>query len=236
MKKVGIWFLNNLKWILAIIVIVVTGGVVAKTMQNSYNSYKAYEAAYYENDLLVRSNAAAAPKTIEIDDEFVTYEGWNIASTKSRYANEKTIWSDGFKVTTSQEDYYVDDYIDLTQKGGSIALAFTLQERSFLDIDFVISSVKETTKDDETTYGVNDLLSNVDFIINGETMEDEIALANSSGDPEWHHLVMSGFALPAGDVTITVKSKSGKQSYMPQLRNVHLFSSQVLTEAVEAGE
>lgn len=236
MKKVGIWFLNNLKWILAIVIIGVTGGVVAKTMQDSYKAYKAYETAYYENDLEVRSNVAAAPKSIEINDEFVTYNGSNVASTQSRYANEKTIWSDGFKVTTSQDDYYFDDYIDLTQKGGSISLAMTLSAKSFVDIDFVISSVKETTKDDETTYGVKDLLTNVDFIINGETMEEDIDLANSSGNPEWHHLVMAGFALPAGDVTITIKSKSGKVSSMPQLKNVHLFSSQVLTEAVEAGE
>lgn len=233
MKKLGIWFLNNLKWILAVVVLVVTGSVVANNMVSSYNDYKAYESAYNQNDLETRSNAPAAPKSIEIADDFVKYDGNRVASSKSKYSNETTLWADELNVSTNQAEYLVDDYIDLTEKGGTIALSLSLEEKSFLDIDFVVSSVKETTENDETVYGVKDLLTNVDFIVNGETMEEEIDLENSGSDVEWHHLVMSGFALPAGDVTITIKSKSGKSSLMPQLRNVHLFSSQALALAGE---
>lgn len=229
MKKVGIWFLNNLKWIFAVVVLVITGSVIASNMIGSYNDYKAYESAYNENDLEMRSNAPASPKSIEIADDFVTYSGSNIASTKSKCKYETTIWSDELLVTTTQAEYLVDDYIDLTEKGGTIALTLSLEEKSFVDIDFVISSVRETTENDETVYGVKDLLTNVDFIVNGETMEEEVNLENTGSEVEWHHLVMSGFALPAGDVTISIKSKNGKASYMPQLRNIHLFSTQALS-------
>ena len=233
MKKLGIWFLNNLKWIVVVLTVIITGSVVAGNMLGSYNSYKQYESAYNENDLEMRSNAPASPKSIEIDDDFVKYDGWNVASSKSKYAKETTLWAENLKVTTTQADYLVDDYIDLTAKGGSIDLSLSLEEKSFLDIDFVVSSVKETTENDETVYGVKDLLTNVDFIVNGETMEEEINLENSGSEVEWHHLVMSGFALPAGDVTITIKSKNGKSALMPQLRNIHLFSSQALNSVAE---
>lgn len=232
MKKVGTWLLNNLKWIFALVVVAVTAIVVANTMLGSYNDYKAYESTYYENDLEVRSNAPANPLSIEIDDDFASYDAnLNVTSTKSRYANKQTVSVEDLKVTTTQAEYIVEDYIDLTEKGGTIALAMTLEEKSFVDIDFVISSVRETKVDDEVTYGVKDLLANVDFIVNGETMEETVDLENSSSDPEWHHLVMSGFALPAGDVTVTIKSKSSKAAMMPQLRNISLFSSKVLSLA-----
>lgn len=222
MNKVATWFLNNLKWIFAVVAVGVIAGVAANNVLSSYNDYKAYEVAYEENDLEVRSNAAAAPKSIEIADDF-----------KSKYAKEMIMAADELAVTTTQTEYLVEDYIDLTEKGGTIALALSLEEKSFLDIDFVVSSTKETTKNEETFYGVEDLLTNVDFIINGETMEEDIDLENTGTEPEWHHLVMSGFALPAGNVTITIKSKNGKASSMPQVQSINLFSSQTLSLAAE---
>lgn len=98
---------------------------------------------------------------------------------------------------------------------------------------FVISSTREVTNDDETTYGVKDLLTNVNFTVNGEDMDDVVDLSNSGSGVEWHELVMAGFALPAGNVEITIKSNSGKNALMPQVRNISLFSSEVITLAVE---
>jgi len=222
MKKVLTWFLNNLKWILVVVVLVVTSVVIVNNMVGSYNDYKAYEAAYNQNDLDTRSAVAAAPKSIKINDSFVT-----------KYEKSAKYEADELKVTSTQTDYLVDGHIDLTEKGGTVALALTLEEKSFLDIDFVVASVRETTKDEETTYGVKDLLSNVDFIVNGETMEGDIDLLSESETPSWHHLVMNSFALPAGDVTITIKSKNSKNAYMPLIQEINLYSSQTLTLAAE---
>lgn len=233
MSKVGNFFLNNLRWLFALVVVGATAGVVTSQMMGSYNDYKSYEKAYDANDLAIRSEAAAAPKKIEIVDDFITYSGSQIKTIKSKFSYGYNAWAEDLKVTTSQDAYIVDDYIDLTEKGGTISLEMTVEEKSFLDIAFCISSSMETVVEDETVYGVKDLLSNVSFIINGETMDEEIDLPNDSGDIEWHHLVMSGFALPAGTVKITIKNNSGKNACMPKLRNIALFSSEIMT-AVEA--
>lgn len=217
MKKVTNWFLNNLKWIFALVAVLITGAVVAGTMIGSYQNYLAYEKAYYENDLEVRSNAPAEPLNIDIDDEFV-----------SKYKNTKIVDASELTVTTTQSDYIVEDYLDLTKNGGSITLKTSIDKKAFVDVDFLVSSTKETKQGQETVYGVKSLLEDVDFIINGETMEGDVTLPNSSGEVEWHHLVMNGFALPEGEVTITIKSKSGKNSSMPQLQNISLFSSEAL--------
>lgn len=222
MKKVLTWFLNNLKWILVVVVLAVTSIVITNTMVGSYNDYKAYESAYNQNDLDTRSAVAAAPKSIKINDDF-----------KSAYPNVMNFEASDLKVTTSATEYIVDDHIDLTSKGGTIALNLTLEEKSFLDIDFVVASVRESTQNEETIYGVKDLLSNVDFVVNGETMEGDIDLLSDSENPSWHHLVMNSFALPAGNVTITVKNKNNKNAYMPLVKEINLYSSETLTVVAE---
>ena len=157
-------------------------------------------------------------------------------SNKSGYKNAQNIKPDQFNVTTTQDSYVTDaGYVDLTEKGGKIALKFTLEEKSFVDIAFVISSQNTYKENNEDKYGVKDLLSNVNFVINNQTMEDDINLANSTGEsPEWHHLVMVGFALPAGDVNVVIQSTSGKTAMMPQIKNIAFFSTQPLTLVQEA--
>ena len=221
MKKVLTWILNHLGIILGVIVFVITFAVIGSVMLNSKKAYDAYEKQFNQTDLEVRSVSAAQPKLIEINDEF-----------KSEYKNELKLDADELKVTTSQEEYLMGDYIDLTEKGGSISVKLELQEKSFVDIDFEIATeyVKEASGDDEEVPGIQDLLSNVQFIVNGETMEEEgIMLDNDS----WHHLLMISFALPEGDVTVEMKSTSGKNALMPQLKGISFYSSAVLSLASE---
>ena len=223
MKKFLTWILNHMVLILGVITLLVTAAIVGTTMLNSYNSYKAYEDKYNATDLDVRSLAAAQPKFIEFKEGY-----------KSSYKNALSLAADQLTVKTSQEEYLVNDYIDLTQSGGSVSISLELKEKSFLDIDFVLSSEYEEVNDDgDTLYGVTNLLSNVSFIVNGETMEEEIDLPNSGNGQEWHHLVMGGFALPVGPVTVEIKNNSGKKEMMPQIQSISLFSSQVLSEPAE---
>ena len=219
MKKVLTWILNHLGIILGVIVFAVTFAVIGSVMLNSKKSYETYEKEFNRTDLEVRSVAAAQPKLIEINDEF-----------KSEYKNELVLEADELNVTTSQESYLDDDYIDLTEKGGSISVKLSLEEKSFVDIDFEIATeyVKEASGDDEEVAGIQDLLSNVQFVVNGETMEEEGVFLENDG---WHHLLMVSFALPEGDVTVEMKSMSSKNALMPQLKSITFFSSAVLEVA-----
>ena len=221
MKKVLTWILNHLGIILGVIVFVITFAVIGSVMLNSKKAYDAYEKQFNQTDLEVRSVSAAQPKLIEINDAF-----------KSEYKNKLELGIDELNVQTTQEEYDMGGYIDLTEKGGSISVKLELQEKSFVDIDFEIATeyVKEASGDDEEVPGIQDLLSNVQFIVNGETMEEEgIMLDNDS----WHHLLMISFALPEGDVTVEMKSTSGKNALMPQLKGISFYSSAVLSLASE---
>ena len=221
MKKVLTWILNHLGIILGVIVFVITFAVIGSVMLNSKKAYDAYEKQFNQTDLEVRSVSAAQPKLIEINDTF-----------KSEYKNKLELGINELNVQTTQDEYDMGGYIDLTEKGGSISVKLELQEKSFVDIDFEIATeyVKEASGDDEEVPGIQDLLSNVQFIVNGETMEEEgIMLDNDS----WHHLLMISFALPEGDVTVEMKSTSGKNALMPQLKGISFYSSAVLSLASE---
>ena len=230
MKKFATWCLNHLGLLLGIVVFIVTFSVIGGVMINSHNAYLAYEKKFNEADLELRSNSPAQAQFIEFDDNY-----------KSQYKNKLELAADELKVETSQDDYIIEDYIDLTEKGGTVSAKLTLDAKSFVDIDFVISSEykQEVTDGDETyeEYGVKDLLNNVTFTVNGEVMEeDEINLLNSGDGPEFHHLIMAGFALPEGDVTLEIKNNSGKNALMPQIQKISFFSSEILSVVEEIEE
>ena len=217
MKKFGTWLLNHLGLILGIVTFGITFAVIGFTMLGSYTSYLAYEKKFNETDLEIRSLSGAQPQFIEISDNF-----------KSEYKNKLVLGASDLTVTTSQEAYLTNDYIDLTEKGGKIAIKLSLQEKSFVDIDFEISTEYVVEGEDGDEFGLKDLVSNTQFVVNGETMEEDDVNLDQEG---WHHLVMVSFALPAGDVTVEVSNASGKAALMPLFRSITFFSSQVLSVA-----
>ena len=236
MKKVLTWMLNHLVLIFGVVVFTITFAVIGSVMYNSYKSYKAYEEKYYQNDLDTRSLSPANPTRIEFEDDFVAFNSdGSINKTKSTYKNQLTTWAENLVVKTTQDPNFVqgssllDSYIPTLDKGGSISINLFLEKKSFMDIDFVISSEYSKETEDGTKYGVENLLENVDFIINGVTMEEMLNLPNSGNGVEWHHLVMGGFALPEGRVTIEIKNTNNKGSLMPQVRNISVFTSGTVT-------
>lgn len=222
MKKFATWCLNHLGLLLGIVVFTVTFAIIGGVMLNSYNAYLAYVKDFNETDLEIRSLSGAQPIAIEMNDNF-----------KSEYKNELSVTADELNVSTQQSEYMVDDYIDLTSRGGKVSLKLSLEEKSFVDIDFEIATNYSVTNDGEEEFGIKDLISNVQFVINGEVMEEsDVNLI----EEDFHHLVMISFALPAGDVTVEMNSVSGKNALMPYLRGITFFSSQVLSIAEEAAE
>ena len=220
MKKFGSWVLDHLKLVFTILTFGITLIVIGLVMLTSYTSYKAYEKKFNQNDLDIRSLSPAQPTSIEIADKFKS-------QFKKRFTFEAGM--EELKVTTSQEEYLTGDYIDLTTSGGTISTSLELEEKAFVDIVFTLSSEYKVTEEDGDVYGVKDLLSNSGFVVNGEAMEEVINLENSGPGQEWHQLVMSGFALPAGPVNVTISSASGKAAMMPQLKSITFYASQPLS-------
>ena len=223
MKKIGNWVLDHLKLVVGILVFGITAIIIGSVMLSSYASYQAYARNFDKNDLEQRSQNAALPLATEIADKY-----------SSPYGKKRSFNADELDVTTSKEEYLTDGYVDLTTTGGKISINLSLEKKSFVDIVFTISSEYKITEDGEDVYGVKDLLSNVGFVVNGEVMDDVVDLPNSGNGPEWHKLVMSGFALPEGKVNVTISSMSGKNAMMPQFKNITFYSSEVLSIVEEA--
>ena len=225
MKKVLNWILNHFVLVAGLLTLVIGLSVVGGIMLHSHSSYRTYEKRYDETDLTVRSEAPAAPGYIEFNNNF-----------KSKYSNKLKLAAADLTVTTTQEEYVVNDYIDLTTSGGKISAKLSLEEKSFVDIDFEVATEYVTaaaTEEDEDEFGVKDLISNVKFTINGENMEEQGVDLVAEG---FNHLIMARFALPAGDVTVEIENLSGKEALMPQLKGITFYSTQKLSVAQETAK
>ena len=102
-------------------------------------------------------------------------------------------------------------------------------------MDIVFTVATEYEYEDEygdTEFGIKDLLSNVQFIINDEVMEEEVDFEEGG----WHKLVMFSFALPEGDLTIEIKNNDGKAKMVPQLKDITLYSSAIIEAKAEEAE
>ena len=208
--KVLNWILNHLKIVLAIVVFGVTLGVVGGSMLGSYNSYIAYEKKYNENDLAVRSAAEAAPKKAEIMDNF-----------SSKLKNKVVATKDDLVVTSGT----VGDEEYISALNGTMVLTIELAEKSLVDLDLEMRSAYKDEEDN--TLEVKDLLSVIHLRVNGSLMEDEINLPAE----DWHHLVLSGFALPKGTTTIELESINGKTQFMPDVMSITFYSNETATIA-----
>ena len=175
------WFLRHMRLTAAIGIFGITFIIIGIVMLSSYTSYKNYEKTYYANDLAVRSAAQAAPKVVEVNNNF-----------KSKY---------GKKLVANEEN--------IINNGGTLSVNLNLSENSFADIDFIF------------TYGeTEDLLSNMNIKVNDSLIEEEGVVVKEEGE---HHLVMSNFALPEGELKVEVAGIKNKE--MPQIQSIIFYTS-----------
>ena len=206
------WILKHLRLFAALVVFGITFIIVGITILVSYTSYKDYEKKYYQNDLDTRSNLAAAPKVVEINDNF-----------KSKYKTTLTAYADNMTYTTTKTDYapVTGDETYLPSIDGKINVALKLEEKSFVDIDFVINCATDN------------LLGDVSIKVNDSLIEEDGIKVEKEGEGlEWHHVVMRSFALPQGDLTIEIASVKGKTA--PDLKNITFYANAALSFAQAA--
>ena len=207
------WILKHLRLFTALVVFGVTFIIVGIVMLVSYTSYKDYEKKYYQNDLEMRSITAAAPKVVEINDNF-----------KSQYKTNLTAYAENMDYTSSQANYapVEGEETYLPSINGKISVMLNLEEKSFVDIDFVINTV-----------ATDNLLGNVSIKVNNSLIEaDGIEVAHEGENIEWHHLVMRNFALPQGELSIEFESIKGKTA--PDLKNIAVYANAALSFAQAA--
>ena len=207
------WILKHLRLFTGIIVFGVTFIIVGIVMLVSYNSYKDYEKKYYQNDLDMRSATAAAPKVVEIDDNF-----------KSKYKTNLVAYAEDMTYTTTQANYapVQGEETYLPSINGKISVKLELEEKSFVDLDFVIN-----------TAATDNLLGNVSIKVNNSLIEEDGIKVEKDGENiEWHHLVMRNFALPQGELSIEFESVKGKKA--PDLKNIAVYANAALSYAQAA--
>ena len=225
------WILKHLRAFVAIIAFGITFVILGVVMLSSYVNYKNEEKAYYQRDLETRSAAAAAPTSIDINDNFAIYNSdGSLKKNASSYKKNLTAWAEDLKVSKTTKvvagESIVDSYLPALSSGGKVTLTLVLEEKAFVDIDFVVSS---NYKENNKVVTTKKLLSNVYFKVNDQQMDENIDLEYKEDAQNWHHVVMSNFALPAGKIKIEISNMTGKEAYMPNIRNIAFFSSQPIS-------
>ena len=96
---------------------------------------------------------------------------------------------------------------------GNVAVNLELAEKSFADIDVYFN------------YGATEnLLANMNIKVNDSLIQqDNLKLDIEGEETEWHHLVMSNFALPEGEFKIQIEGIKNKE--MPEIGNIAIFTS-----------
>ena len=227
------WIINHLRAFTAIVVFGITFIIIGVVMIASYGSYKAYERNYYQNDLETRSVAAAAPTAIEINDNFASYNNdGSLQKSASKLKQNVTAWAEDLKVSKEvavvSGSNRLDSYLPGLSSGGTVSVKLDLAQKAFVDIDFVVSS---NYKKDNAIVTTEDLLSNVSFKVNGEVMDEVVDLESDGSEQNWHHVVMSNFALPEGQITIEITNVKNKAAYMPNIRNISIFAGEAIAFA-----
>ena len=223
MKKVLTWILNHLKLVVAVTTAVVTLIVVGCVMLASNAAYKANVKKYDENDLRVRSALEASPRTMRINDDFAKYNEKGVTSTKSTTKNKFTAFADELIIDTNcslDGEGKLDTCVVTGSSGGEVALNLTVDKTTFVDIDFVIATTYfDELKKDETS----DILDKVSITVNNATVEGSVRYVKTI-ESNYHHLVMTGFAIPAGDLNIKFKTTSATGDAVTGIRNISVFA------------
>lgn len=94
---------------------------------------------------------------------------------------------------------------------GTITLSLELEEKSFADLDFYFNYA-----------ATENLLENMNIKVNDSLIEDDsIKLENE--EAEDHHLVMSNFALPKGELKVEISGIKNKE--MPEIKTIAVYTS-----------
>ena len=244
MKKVLSWIVNHLRLVITLSVVAVTLVVVGSVMLSSYISYKNYETQYNADDLEARSKVEPAPKGVDINDKYASFDGnGNVKSSKG-YSKKLTAIATDLTIeqpqNTKEADIVTavgeggDAYVPCLKTDGSVYMTFEVSGQSTnADIIFRLSSSYSKTEDGETTYGIKDLFSYINFKINGIVMDGDVDLPNSSEDQEWHLLVMKNFALAEGQYKVEISPIADKGEYMPDIRSISVLTNKVQASLVE---
>ena len=244
MKKFVSWILSHLRLVIALSVVTVTLVVVCSVMLHSYVSYKSYEAQVNADDLEARSKVEPAPKGVDINDKYVSFDNNGNAKSSKGYSKKLTAIAADLKITqptnTKAEDIVTavgeggDAYVPCLKTDGGVAMAFSIADRpTNADIVFRVSSPYSKTENGETTYGVKDLFSYVNFKVNDIPMDGEVDLLNDGEEQQWHLIVMKNFALAEGEYKVEVSPIAGKGEYMPDIRSITVLTNKVQAELVD---
>ena len=89
-----------------------------------------------------------------------------------------------------------------------------IKAKSFMDIDIIFDSESTT-----------DLLSLMNIKVNDSLIEESGLVVDRDGDgeAEWHHLIMSDFALPEGEFKLEIAPIAKKT--MPDIQKITFYTS-----------
>ena len=227
-------------------VAVLVAGIAFAVTGIQYAQYsKKYDAEAKE----LENKFARAPEEVFMDDEYVTFNGTNVADTKSAHGDNVVVLNArAAKVaplsdTTAQtyvptNDDFEDAISGLNRKGGAISFTIEAENHSLGDIE--IAFMTNWVDENGTYHGLENITDYIKIQINKLDVKTEECELSDSRE-EWSHLILKDTNLIEGQNTLTITT-SAYNSFgnkddilyvMPDIRNV-TFMADVGIEAVLA--
>lgn len=233
----------------AIVVGIAACAVTASSFAKSKSEYDDYLVEYEEMQERVKGDVPQLPKSVVMDDEYVSYSGDDIASSKSSYTKYFVYYAKDAVVaplsnTTAQEYKKIDSdgeaeglnaYISsLDRSGGAITFKIKAEESGLADVAINLSSNWKNASNEIIAY--ENITDQIKIQFNKlEVKTEECGLPAQSGtEKTFSTLVLKDVLLLKGNNTLTFttsaynpyKTDSNKILYvMPDIQNVSVMSS-----------
>lgn len=203
--------------------------------------YAAYEDKYNKEQEELLATFPAKPKSVALDNDFLTYdeEGAKVTKSKSKYKKDYTFYARDAEIApansdVAQEYVKVDDTFlgeaisGLDRKGGAVSFTVLTKDHGYSDIDVALRT--NWVNDKGEYVEMKDLTSYIKIQLNGLEVDcSDITLSNSR---DFSHLILKESFLLKGENTVTFTTSAynpyeNKETYlyvMPDIRNITVMT------------
>lgn len=203
--------------------------------------YAAYEDKYNKEQSELLATFPAKPKSVALDNDFLTYDadGGNVVKSKSKYKKDYTFYARDAVIApansdVAQEYVKIDDSFlgeaisGLDRKGGAVSFSILTKDHGYSDIDVALRT--NWVDDDGNYLPIEKLSSYIKIQVNG--LEVDAESINLSNSREFSHFIMKDTFLLKGENTVTFTTSAynpyeNKETYlyvMPDIRNLTVMT------------
>lgn len=243
---------NHLSKIVIPAIVLVSLTIAGVAFLTSKSKYDAYEKKFNEDAEKIKAGIPQLPEEVFISNNYVTYSGGEVASTKSPYKNNR-IYSAREAIVSPLSESKKHQYEKLDDDENALSECITALDRMGGAIKFVINTENYGMSDIEISMRTNwvdgsgvyheieNLSDKIKIQVNKlELKTTEVGL--SDDNENFSSLILKNTWLLQGENTLTfttsayndLDNKDNVLYIMPDIRNVTVFTDVTIVEPAQA--